>query len=168
MIDIEIDKLTNSIENAISGDSFETELTLLEKIDIKNISKRKGWLFDWTKENNYDDREVYKLYIKGNSTVIQGLVSVTKDKGFYEMHLIENAPFNKGSSRLYLGVAGNLVAFVCKLSLDEGFDGVITFKSKTQLMQHYHKTLGAEQLAGQRMVIYPDAALKLIQKYFRL
>jgi hypothetical protein len=34
MIDIEIDKLTNSIENAISGDSFETELQELEKNDL--------------------------------------------------------------------------------------------------------------------------------------
>jgi hypothetical protein len=84
------------------------------------------------------------------------------------MHLIENASFNKGEKRLYIGVAGNLVAFVCKLSLDAGFEGVITFKSKTQLMQHYHKTLGAQHLGGQRMVIYPDAALKLIQKYFNI
>jgi len=31
-IDIEVDKLTNSIENVITGDSFATEVLLLEKL----------------------------------------------------------------------------------------------------------------------------------------
>jgi len=32
-IDIEIDKLTRSIENSITGDSFSTEIILLEHSD---------------------------------------------------------------------------------------------------------------------------------------
>ncbi len=36
-IDIEIDKLTNSIENSISGDVFDTELILFEKTDRSYI-----------------------------------------------------------------------------------------------------------------------------------
>lgn len=46
-IDIEIDKLTNSIENAFSGDSFETDLTLITKEDLKPIKKGNVWQFDW-------------------------------------------------------------------------------------------------------------------------
>ncbi len=45
-IDIEIDELTNSVRNVISGDSFQTEVSLVTKSDLKNIAKNKGWQFD--------------------------------------------------------------------------------------------------------------------------
>lgn len=46
-LDFEIDKLTNSIENVITGDSFSTEISLLKQTDLKTVSKGKGWLFNW-------------------------------------------------------------------------------------------------------------------------
>lgn len=39
-IDIEIDKLTNSIENVITSDSFPTGVLLLTRNDIKTIYKK--------------------------------------------------------------------------------------------------------------------------------
>ena len=39
-IDIEIDKLTNSIENVITGDSFQTNVSLINKDDFKSITKK--------------------------------------------------------------------------------------------------------------------------------
>ena len=47
-IDIEIDKLTNSIENSISGDSFPTEIYRIETSDFKNMTKNKKWLFEYS------------------------------------------------------------------------------------------------------------------------
>ena len=38
-LDFIIDKLTNSIENAISGDSFATDISLLTTTDLKSIIK---------------------------------------------------------------------------------------------------------------------------------
>ena len=38
-IDIEIDKLTNSIENVITGDSFKTDVSLIDNIDLRTITK---------------------------------------------------------------------------------------------------------------------------------
>lgn len=35
LLDFEIDKLTRSIENAFTGDSFLTEVSLLTKTDLK-------------------------------------------------------------------------------------------------------------------------------------
>ena len=46
-IDIEIDKLTNSIENAFSGDSFDTELIPVTKADLRSVKKGNGWQFNW-------------------------------------------------------------------------------------------------------------------------
>jgi len=36
-LDFTIDKLTNSIENVITGDSFATEISLLKNTDLKNV-----------------------------------------------------------------------------------------------------------------------------------
>lgn len=83
------------------------------------------------------------------------------------MHLIESAPFNLGRNKVYLGVPGNLFAFVCRTSFHRGFDGYVSFTSKTQLIEHYEKTLGAKNVGGHLMVINTDAALNLIDKYFK-
>lgn len=74
-VDAEIDKLTNSIENSISGDSFQTEISIIGKSDLANITKSKGWLFDWKTEFKKPDRDSYKLTILNNSSIIQGLIS---------------------------------------------------------------------------------------------
>ena len=60
-IDIEIDTLTNSIENVITGDSFPTDVSLIENVDLKDITKRNGWLFNWKAEFKLPDLDVYKL-----------------------------------------------------------------------------------------------------------
>ena len=83
------------------------------------------------------------------------------------MHLVENAPFNKGQSKVYSGVAGNLVAFACKLSFQRGHEGNVSFLSKSQLVAHYEKTLGAFHFGGRIMIIETLSALKLIDKYFK-
>jgi len=167
-IDIEIDKLTNSIENAFSGDSFDTELIQVIKDDLKPIKKGNGWQFDWKYEFEQPDRYVYKLTINGNPNVIQGLISFSDEKDHLFMHLIESAPFNKGKNKIYIGVAGNLVAFLCKESWDRKYEGFVSFISKTRLIEHYEKTLGAVHVGNHQMVIFPKEALQLIKKYFKV
>lgn len=108
-----------------------------------------------------------KLTIVNNSTIIQGLISLEVKSDHVYMHLIENAPFNKGEKKVYAGVAGNLVAFACKLSFQRGHQGNISFISKTQLIEHYQKTLGAFHFGGRLMVVETKAALQLINKYFQ-
>jgi hypothetical protein len=59
LLDIEVDGLTNSIQNTISGDSFDTEVVKVSKTDLKNITKVNGWKFDWKAELKESDRQVY-------------------------------------------------------------------------------------------------------------
>lgn len=165
-LDFEIDKLTNSIENVITGDSFPTDITLISNADLKLISKKNGWLFDWKIEFKQPEKDVYKLTIVNNQSVIQGLISVEIKSDHVYLHLVESAPFNKGKTKVYAGVPGNLVAFACKLSFQRGYDGNVSFFSKTQLVQHYVETLGAIHFGGRIMIIDKNAALKLINKYF--
>ena len=165
-IGIEIDKLTNSILNTISGDSFATDVSEIEKSDLKLTSKKNGWLFSWSSEFKQPDRKVYKLTIRDNPKIIQGLVSISDYRDHFFLHLIESAPFNLGKSKLYQGVPGNLFAFACKCSWDNGYQGFVSFISKTKLIQHYEKTLGATHIGGHKMIIFTSAALKLINTYF--
>ena len=165
-IDIKIDKLTNSLENLITGDNFPTDIIITDLSDFKSITRKEGWLFDWKSEFKIPDRDVYKLTIVNNQTVIQGLISLSVKTDHVYMHLIESAPFNKGKDKVYAGVPGNLVAFACKLSFQRGFEGYLSFLSKTNLINHYEKTLGATHVGGNLMIINTVAALKLINKYF--
>ncbi len=166
-LDFEVDKLTRSIENAVTGDSFPTEISYLLKTDLKTILKTKGWKFDWKKELSFDDREVYKLTILNNPSIVQALVSLRIENDHVYMPLIESAPFNRGKDKMYLGAPGNLVAFACRLSFQKGFEGFVSFHSKTKLMEHYEKTLEAQHFGGQLMIINTKAAKKLVDKYFK-
>jgi hypothetical protein len=166
-LDFEIDKLTNSIQNTISGDSFPTEVSRFTKTDLKQVTKNKGWAFNWKTELDDNTREVYKLTISNNLNIIQGILSLTVEPDHIYMDLLESAPFNRGKSKLYEGVAGNLVAYACKISFQNGFDGYLSFTAKTKLIDHYIKTLGAYHFGGHLMIINSIAATKLINNYFK-
>jgi hypothetical protein len=165
-LDFIIDKLTNSIENAVTGDSFPTDITIVTSKDLKIITKKKEWVFNWKEEYIHPERDVYKLTIVNNPAIIQGLISLEVKFDHVYMHLLESAPFNKGKSKVYSGVPGNLVAFACKLSFQRGHEGNVAFLSKTQLIDHYVESLGAIHFGGRIMIINTQAALKLINKYF--
>lgn len=165
-LDFIVDKLTNSINNVITGDSFTTEISIVTLSDLKNINQKSNWQFDWKFEYKQPHRDVYKLTIVNNQNVIQGLVSLEIKEDHVYMHLVESAPFNKGKAKMYAGVPGNLVAFACKLSFQRGHAGNVSFLSKTQLIQHYIESLGAMHVGGRIMIIETVAALKLINKYF--
>ena len=166
LLDFVIDKLTNSIENAQTAEVFDTEIVRLTEKDLKLILT-KDWQFNWKKEVKDKTKEVYKLNTVSNPTIIQGLLSIENNDDHIFMHLIESSKFNKGKDKVYLGVPGNLVAFACKVSKDRGHDGFVAFDSKTALVGHYIKVLGATQLKGQRMYLDNKAADKLILKYFK-
>jgi hypothetical protein len=165
-LDFIIDKLTNSIENVVTGDNFRTEIAFVTDRDLKLVSKKNGWQFNWRAEFKEPTRDVYKLTIVNNPSIIQGLISLEIKMDHIYMHLVESAPFNKGKTKMYTGVPGNLVAFACKLSFQRGHEGNIAFLSKSQLIEHYEKTLGAINVGGRVMIIETNAALKLIKRYF--
>ena len=91
-LDFLIDKLTRSIENVITGDNFPTEISIINLEDLKIITKKNGWLFNWKTEFVKKEREVYKLTIVNNPSIIQGLISLEVKEDHVYMHLVENAP----------------------------------------------------------------------------
>ena len=163
-LDFEIDKLTNSIENAISGEVFDTLVSQI--VDTKKI-KKADWTFNWQSEIKDKTKVVFGLTTLNNQDIIHGLISLIDKGDHIFMDLIESAKFNKGKNKLYKGVAGNLVAFACKNSFEKGYGGVVSFVAKTQLIDHYSKTLGAKLFGGNRMFIDTKEAYILTTKYFK-
>lgn len=85
-LDFVIDELTNSIENVQTGDSFQTEISLLSSSEVKRITKKNGWQFNWKSEFKQPKKDIYKLTIVGNLNIIQGLVSLEVKEDHVYMH----------------------------------------------------------------------------------
>lgn len=166
-LDFIIDKLTNSIRNTVSGDSFQTEVAVFTSKDLKQTIKKNGWQFNWKQELSNECREVFKLTIVNNPDIIQGLISFTIKSDHIYMDLIESAPFNLGQNKIHEGVAGNLVAFACKLAFQRGFEGFVSFTAKTKLIEHYENTLGAYHFGNHLMILETKASKMLVDKYFK-
>ena len=69
-LDFEVDKLTNSIENILTGEVFKTEVAKIT-LKEKRLIKESDWLFDWSLELKSSSKEVYKLSTVNNSKIIQ-------------------------------------------------------------------------------------------------
>lgn len=165
-IDVWIDKLTNSIFNIISGDSLPTNVIEVKILDLKLVTKSRGWNFNWKAELKKEGIIVYKLAILGNENIIQGLISLEIRNDHVFVNIIENAPFNIGKNKVYEGVPGNLFAYACRLSWDNGNLGLVFFVSKSSLVNHYENSLGAIHVGGFKMVIFPEQAFELIKQYY--
>jgi hypothetical protein len=139
---------------------------MLTSADAKQI-KKVDWQFNWLKELKDKTKKVYKRTTVNNPTIIQGLVSIEDKQDHIFMHLIERAKFNKGKNKVYFGVPGNLVAYVCKVSVEKGYEGFLGFDAKSTLIKHYQESLHATHFRGLRMFIEPSAAIKLISQYFK-
>jgi hypothetical protein len=60
-LDFAIDKITESIENAETGESLDTLVLPVTKADLGEVAKKNGWLFNWEAEFSKPERQIYKL-----------------------------------------------------------------------------------------------------------
>lgn len=166
-LDVVIDELTPCLIHRESGEEYKTVMAPLLKSDLNQLTKKHGWNnFDWTKEYLAPNRRVAKLLVVG-SDQIQGLISYEIAQGYVDVILVESAPWNVGSNnQVFVGVGAHLFAFACKVSFELGFDGVIAFTSKTNLIKHYQERLGAVRVGGHLMTIETEAAKILVDRYF--
>ena len=108
---------------------------------------------------------VYKLTTEKEIKIIQGIVSFTETPGVLECGNMETAIHNRGRSAIYTGLGKAMVALCCKISLDNGMDGFISFESKGRLTAYYSR-MGAKHLTKTRMYVDALEAKKLIDQYF--
>ena len=59
-LSFEIDKITESIENAETGETLNTLVLPVTQADLKETTKKNGWLFNWKLELDEPEHQVYK------------------------------------------------------------------------------------------------------------
>ena len=168
-VDLDVDELTPCLRRLKDNEIVDTEV-----FEIKPTKKEfSNWEFDWTlpAKQGY---AVYAIKAKGDER-IQGLVAMKSDRNnyAYEVLLAEAAPFNNPHHKTFVkkeynGIGGHLFAEAVKRSMQDGFGGAVYFVSKTNLIEHYKKELGAHILddRNRRMFIDEKAAKKLYERYF--
>lgn len=162
---VKIDRFTPCLVETSSGEIVDTQYSLATTEDLKTS----GWNFNWS-DSDLRNSEVYKLTLKGDNK-IQGLVALNdfkKDNAVY-VKLAESAPHNIGKNKKYDGVGGHLFAIAIKKSIERGYGGFVFMDAKNiELVEHYHKTLGAVHIGGvhpYRMYIDEDNAQKILDYY---
>jgi hypothetical protein len=166
-VNVKVDVLSESVIEALTGIIYATATFSVDEIYIAGIHKKDGWKFNWKKECTNPRRQIYRLTLREETSIVLGLISLEIKDDHVHVHLVESSPQNIGKGKQYLGIGGNLFAFACKISYDNGFDGNISFLSKTNLIEHYSITLGADHLGNGKMIIRENSALSLINKYFK-
>ena len=169
-IDILIDSMTNCLLNQETGEECDTEFRLVAKTITREDAidlKQAGWNFDWSVPHK-NGFEVYELLL-ANDEEVQGMIALKhiRDQYYTHVDIVEAAPHNIGHNGEYKGVGAHLFAIACKLSWDVGNEGYIQFTAKTDLIEHYRKTLGAHNIDWHTMYIDTYGALRLIHKYFK-
>ena len=48
-----IDKITNSIEEILTGKKYDTDVDLITIQEVNRVHKKDGWHFDWKAEFEY-------------------------------------------------------------------------------------------------------------------
>lgn len=165
-INILIDGFSNSVINKNTGRTLKTIFIPANQSIINKLRKVNGWNFDWYREFQMKSRNVEILTLKKNKSIILGLISYEILEDYLHVHLVESSPENIGKNKKYIGIGSNLFAYACWISKINGFEGNISFFSKTRLIKHYQLTLGAIDLGKGKMIIHEYQSEFLINKYF--
>ena len=130
--------------------------------------KKKGWKFNWKSAFKAKKSNIYIIRIKRLANSLEGIIQLAEFEGMLVMNLIELAPHNIGKeSKRYEFVAGCLIAFGCyeSFKLETNYKGFLTFETKTKLRAWYKKKYYAEDAMGNKMFIWPEDGIKLINEY---
>jgi hypothetical protein len=161
-IEIRIDLLTYCLFDRESEKNVDTHI---HRVHPKNGEYK--WSFNWTILEN-GGYEVYALKVVGDEEA-QGLLAIRSDEAnsAIECKLLEANPNNVGHAGKYVGVGAHLMAFACKTAAERKFDACF-FIAKTNLIEHYTKTLGAKQVGrSQKMIIEGAAFRELLNRYYK-
>jgi hypothetical protein len=130
--------------------------------EIKSLKKvsGKGYVFDWTKRSS--ERAKTVSYVSNGD--IAGLVEFERqpENILNYMWLIEVADDYKGT-----GVAGKLLAYVGKDSLEQGFEGFVLFESKSALYEYYQVAYHAKPVRGRLLHFDTQATQWLIDEFLK-
>jgi len=128
-----------------------------EKKTLTDLAEH-GYVFDWATPSAEHTETV--SYISNGD--IAGLVEYERQPENLcdYLWLIEVADEYKGT-----GVAGKLLAYVGKDSLEAGFDGFVVLEAKSALFLYFQVKYGAKAIGGRRLFFDKEATQNLIDSY---
>jgi len=125
-------------------------------IDLKELIKNDNVKFDWSLKSS--SKSVTIAFV--NDGLIAGLVEFQRERGTNKMWLIEVTKKFRGTT-----VAGKLLAYVGKDSLECGNEGFFFFEPKDALRAYYMKKFGAKEARGRNLFFDTEATQALIDEY---
>jgi len=146
---------------------------VISKVSKKYLPlKKDGWQFNWRQLYKIEGAEIYKLSTEENPKIIEGMLMITIfNEEMVFMNNVEVAPHNYGNKGIYKEVAGCLIAFSCIESFERGkggYNGFLSFDSKTKLIELYQYKYGAKIAMGNKMYFDPIAGKALMRKYLNI
>ncbi|CAD5283147.1 MULTISPECIES: N-acetyltransferase [unclassified Imperialibacter] len=145
-----------------TGASHKVEIEPVDDRDFASLTKAR-YFFDWKQEKEF---EMYKLRI-ANMRDILGLVSVVRIPEEWRLHirLLTVSKENKGSSKKFENIAGNLLTFVSKIAVREyGELACVSLKPKGLIARHYIDKFGMN-VTGLTLSIEILEIFNLIETY---
>lgn len=141
----------------IMGTTF-VELNDDERKSLSDLAEY-GYVFDQTRQSSCKSLTIAAL-LNGD---VAGLVEFERqpEDQLNYMWLIEVARNYKGT-----GIAGKLLAYVARDSIEQGFGGFVLFETKTALYELYIEKYGAKPIGRTRRLYFDtEAAQRLIERY---
>jgi hypothetical protein len=145
-----------------TGEKLKATIEKLIKATIKKLKGNKKFTFDWSLEI---ENNVYKINLLEEDEIL-GLVSIIDYPEEFRLHinLIESSKVYRGKKKLLDNIPGCLIAFVCQLSFERGYEGFVSLVPKTELIKYYNQRYGFEQI-GNQMAVYYELSNSIIEKY---
>jgi hypothetical protein len=162
-INVEIDEFTPCLIERSTGKIVKTRYKHINKEEVPE-----EWQFNWKKPFDVKDCEILALYLE-DTNEIQGLVAYMPKKENHSVYVVnvEVAPHNYRHVGKYKGTGAHLFAIAIKKSMELGFEGHIHFNAKTNIIEHYEKTIGARLVNAKNgmMEVSEQDAKDVYEKY---
>lgn len=145
-----------------SGKTFQVKIVPVENVDFKILDKKR-YFFNWKNEKH---NEIYKLTKNGSNDIL-GLISIERIPKEWRIHirLLTVSIENKGETKEYDRIAGNLITYVAKIAVEEfGEMACISLKPKSKIRQHYIDKYKMNQ-TGMTLSLEVPEILNLINQF---
>jgi len=150
------------IFNTSTRIDYPVEILPIEPEDFRSLGEDR-YFFNWEMERT---QEIYKLRIVGSKDIL-GLISLERIYKEWRIHvrLLTVSKENKGSSKQFDKIAGNLLSHAAKLAVMEfGELACVSLRPKTQIAHHYIQKYGMN-VTGMTLSIEVPEILTLINTY---
>lgn len=145
-------------------DAIISPVTTTDLDAIKEYSSK--WI-EFITDEHLRHYSVFKLS-RTDSDVVMGLICLVDEvvvSMAVEIRKIEVDPANIGSNKRYDKIAGCLIAFACKYSINKGLKGQVVLIPITKLRNHYISKYQMTSFLG-FLKIDSNNARRMIREYF--